>query len=609
MPQITQTTRIIQLDERSDTVDTAPVLSANGRYLAFAYGLGNLVPNDPAGEGSDIFLLDLVTKQIQLVSVSSQGANGNRFAFFDSLSISGDGRYVAFASDADNLVPNDGNGETDVFVRDILSGTTILASVSSNGSQLAANTRDFNLRPAISANGQFVVFQSQANNLVPNDTNNDDQDIFVRDLGAGTTTRVSVNSLGEQSKPWNVIASADSRTPSISGDGRFVAFESNAINLDRRDTGANNFDIFVHDRQTSQTRQVSVNSQGSVAVGESSKETSIGFSKTSWSSNAVISANGRYVVFQSGATNLIPSDNNDRVDVFRHDLQTGETGLVSVGLNGSLANAGSSIGLSGNGAISSDGRYVVFQSLANNLVSNDTNNALDVFLRDMVTGTTERISVNSSGQEAVGGMPTTVSGDGTISDDGRYIAFLSQSANLVDDAFAPFSVGIYLRDRSFTGNSGGSPSGGNPGGNLDSGKSLIGNARRNRLVGGKGNDSLSGLGGSDRLIGGAGNDQLLGGAGRDQFIYNRLSDRQDTILDFTPRQDKIVLTGLLDRTVRGGYSGGNAITKGYVKFQQIGNDTQIDIDRNGKKSGGLTPLVVISDMSIASLKQPNNFVF
>ncbi|NJR39176.1 MAG: hypothetical protein HC781_10505 [Leptolyngbyaceae cyanobacterium CSU_1_4] len=398
-----QTTRIIQLDERSDTVDTAPVLSASGRYLAFAYGLGNLVPNDPAGEGSDIFLLDLVTKQIQLVSVSSQGANGNRFAFFDSLSISGDGRYVAFASDANNLVPNDRNGETDVFVRDILSGTTILASVSSNGSQLAANTRDFNLRPAISANGQFVVFQSQANNLVANDTNNDDQDIFVRDLGAGTTTRVSVNSRGEQSKPWNVIASADSRTPSISGDGRFVAFESNAVNLDRRDTGTNNFDIFVHDRQTSQTWQVSVNSQGSVAVGESSKETSIGFSKTSESSNAVISANGRYVVFQSGATNLIPNDNNDRVDIFRHDLQTGETGLVSVGLNGSLANAGSSLGFSGNGAISGDGRYVVFQSLANNLVSNDTNNALDVFLRDMVTGITERVSVNSSGQEAVGG--------------------------------------------------------------------------------------------------------------------------------------------------------------------------------------------------------------
>lgn len=606
MSQIGQTTRIIQLDEKFDTVDTAPVLSASGRYLAFAYGLGNLVPNDPAGEGSDIFLLDLVTRQIQLVSVSSQGANGNQFAFFDSLSISADGRYVAFASDSTNLVPNDGNGETDVFVRDILTGTTILASVNSSGNQLAANTRDFTLRPAISANGQFVAFQSQANNLVPNDTNGDDQDIFVRDLRAGTTTRVSVSSRGEQSRPWNIVASADSRTPSISGDGRFVAFESNAINLDSRDTRANNFDIFVHDRQTGQTRQVSVNSQGSVAVGESSQETSIGFSKTSGSSNAVISANGRYVVFQSGATNLIPNDNNDRVDIFRHDLQTGETVLVSVGLNGSLANAGSGIGSSRNGAISSDGRYVVFQSLANNLVPNDTNNALDVFMRDMGTSTTERISINSSGQEAVGGQPITVSGDGTISDGGRYIAFLSQSANLVNDRFAPFSVGIYLRDRFAS--SGSSGNDGNDG-NGGQGEKLIGNARRNRLVGGSRDDLLSGLGGNDRLVGGGGDDTLLGGKGRDQFIFNRLSDRQDRILDFTPRKDKIVLQLLLDRTVQGGYQGGNAVKKGYIRFQQIGNNTRIDIDRNGKQPGGIVPLVTVDNIASVNLRHPDNFIF
>jgi Ca2+-binding RTX toxin-like protein len=362
-------------------------------------------------------------------------------------------------------------------------------------------------------------------------------------------------------------------------------------------------DHFVHDRQTGQTRQVSVNSQGSVAIGESSQETSIGFSKTSWSSNAVISANGRYVVFQSGATNLIPNDNNDRVDIFRHDLQTGETVLVSVGLNGSLANAGSRIGFSRNGAISSDGRYIVFQSLANNLVPNDANNALDVFVRDMVAGTTERVSVNSSGQEAVGGEPATASGDVTISDDGRYIAFLSQSANFVDDVFAPFSVGIYLRDRLAT------PDNPDNNGNPNSGKTLVGTAGKNRLVGGKGDDSLSGLGGNDRLVGGAGNDLLLGGAGRDQFIYTRLTDRQDQILDFKPRQDKIVLEGLLDRAVQGGYSGGNAIAKGYVKFQQIGNDTQIIIDRNGRKSGGMVPLVTVNDISITSLKQLYNFIF
>jgi hypothetical protein len=423
-----------------------PVLSANGRYLAFSYFSGGLVPNDPAGEGTDVFLLDLTTQQIQMVSVSSQGENGNAFAFYDSLSISANGRYVAFASDATNLVPNDQNGQTDVFVRDTLAGTTILASIASNGSQLAANTRDFNLRPAISANGQFVVFQSEANNLVPNDTNGDDQDIFVRDLNAGTTTRVSVNSNGEQSRPWNIIASADSRNASISGDGRFIVFESNAINLDPRDTGANNFDIFAHDRQTGQTRQVSVNSQGQVATGASLQENSIGYRPTTWSSNPVISANGRYVVFQSGATNLVANDTNNRVDIFRHDLETNETILISGGVNDSPANGGSSIGFSRNGAISSDGRYVVFQSFASNLVADDNNNALDVFLRDVVTGTTERLSVNSSGQEAVGGAPAS-SSDATISDDGRYVAFASLNANLANNPLDPFIVSTYLRDR------------------------------------------------------------------------------------------------------------------------------------------------------------------
>jgi WD40-like Beta Propeller Repeat len=422
----------------------APVLSGNGRYLAFTSS-SNIY--QPAGQGTEVFLLDLTTQQSQIVSVSPQGESGNAFAFYDSLSISADGRYVAFASDATNLVPNDVNGRKDVFVRDTLMGTTTLASVSTTGAQLAANTSDFTLGPGISANGQFVAFQSEANNLVPNDTNGD-QDIFVRDLTAGTTTRVSVNSNGEQTRPWNSVASADSRNASISGDGRFVAFESNAINLDSRDTGANNFDIFVQDRQTGQTRQVSVNSQGQVATGASLQENSIGsLTTTSLSGKPVISTNGRYVVFQSGATNLVPNDTNNRVDIFRHDLETSETILISVGIDGNLANGGSKIGFSRNGAISGDGRYVVFESFASNLVENDNNNAVDIFVRDVVTGSTERISVNSSGQEAVGGAPSTVSGNGTISDDGRYVAFESLNANLANNSLDPFIVSTYLRDR------------------------------------------------------------------------------------------------------------------------------------------------------------------
>lgn len=592
IPTSGKTDRIVKLGE-------VPVLSANGRYVAFIYFFEDLVPGTTPG--SDVYLLDLQTQRLQLISVSPQGQEGDRpTTSLDSLSISADGRYVAFASDATNLVPDERNGEQDVFVRDTLTGTTILVSVDSNETPLAANTLDFNMRPAIAANGKFVVFQSKANNLVANDTNQS-SDVFVRDLVAGITTRVSISSSGEQSKTGTFVPS-DARNASISGDGRYVAFESNAINFDSRDAGTRNFDVFVHDRQTGQTRQVSVNSQGAVAAGESAQETSIGFSNTDWSSNPVISANGRYVVFQSGATNLITNDTNNRVDVFRHDLQTGETILISTGLNGTPANGGSSLGFSRNSAISGDGRYVVFQSFANNLVADDNNNASDVFLRDVVTGATERISVNSGGQEAVGGQPTG-SGNASVSDDGRYVVFLSRSANLVDDPLAPFNFSVYLRDR-FPASTSTPPV--NPG--TKPVKTQIGNNRRNRLVGSKRDDLLSGLGGNDRLVGEGGNDQLLGGTGRDQFIYNRLSDRQDQILDFTPKRDKIVLRPLLQSTVRE-YEPGNAIREKYVRFQQIGSDVRIDIDRNGRRAGGITPLLVVNDITLSSLRQTQNFEF
>lgn len=594
MSQTGRTDRIVRLGE-------TPVMSANGRYVAFAYFFGDLIPNAPRSV-TNVYVLDLTTRRIQLVSVSSQGIAGDRpYSTNDSLSISADGRYIAFASDATNLVSNDRNGETDVFVRDTLTGRTILISVASNGQQLAANTRDLLLRPAIAANGRFVAFQSSASNLVPNDTNTSD-DIFVRDWGAGTTTRVSVNSRGEQTSTGTIIR-ATSRNASLSGDGRWVVFESNANNLDSRTIGGRIYNAFAHDRLTGQTRQVSVNARGEAARGESSELTFTGVQKISNSTNPVISANGRYVVFESGATNLVPNDTNDRVDVFRHDLLTGATILVSVGGNGQQANNTSRLGFSRNGAISSDGRFVVFQSLANNLVPNDTNNALDVFVRDVVSNTTNRVSVNSNGQETVGGRDT-VSGDGTISDDGRRITFLSRSANLVNDPFAPFNFSIFLRDRTLTTTP-------------VPGRTLVGNAGNNRLVGTAGNDTLSGLGGNDiltggagndRLIGGAGSDQLTGGTGNDQFIFNALTDRQDQILDFTPRQDKIVLRNLLFQSVPG-YRSGEAIAKNYLRFQPIGSRTRIDIDRNGNLPSGVTPLVVVNNQAIATLRQASNFVF
>ena len=231
------------------------------------------------------------------VSVSSGGAQGNGYSFDPA--ISADGRFVAFASDATNLVPGDTNSTADVFVRDRQTGTTRRVSVSSGGAQ----GNDVSSDPAISADGRFVAFKSDATNLVPGDTNDSD-DIFVHDRQTGTTRRVSVSSGGAQ-------GNGDSLSPAISADGRFVAFESCATNLVPGDTN-DAIDVFVHDRQTGTTRAgqrqlrrrpgqwQQLRARRSRRTGASSPSASV-------------------------ATNLVPGDTNDASDVFVHDRQTGTT--------------------------------------------------------------------------------------------------------------------------------------------------------------------------------------------------------------------------------------------------------------------------------------------
>jgi Tol biopolymer transport system component len=203
---------------------------------------------------------------------------------------------------------------------------------------------------------------------------------------------------------------ADDETigPSISADGRYVAFESYATNLVDDDTNGTS-DIFVHDRQTGDTERVSVRSNGDEANEQSYA--------------ASISADGRYVAFFSEATDLVDDDNNGTPDVFVHDRQTGDTERVSVLSNGDEAD-----GFSFNPSISADGRYVAFPSYATNLVDDDTNGDWDVFVHDRQTGTTERVSVHSNGDEA-----NEHSYVASISADGRYVAFESDATNLVDD--------------------------------------------------------------------------------------------------------------------------------------------------------------------------------
>jgi hypothetical protein len=344
---------------------------------------------------STLFAIEAFAQPTTRVSVDPAGGDGNARSgsglFGPGSSISPDGRYVAFAAEASNFVPGDTNGVDDVFVRDRLTGTTVRVSVDSSG----AEGNGFCFGPSISADGRFVAFMSEASNLVPGDTNGL-RDVFVHDGVAATTVRVNVDSAGNQ-------ANADGFFPVISADGRFVAFQSEASNLVPGDTNAAH-DIFVHDLVTAITTRVSVATDGTQGNGFLPSMT----------------PDGRFVAFYSIAP-LVAGDTNADWDVYIRDLATSATTRVSVSSSGIQGNSSSWVS-----AISGDGGYVAFESDASNLVAGDTNGDRDIFVRDRIAGTTTRVNVSSTGIQANG---FTVGP--TISADGRFVGFYSFASNLV----------------------------------------------------------------------------------------------------------------------------------------------------------------------------------
>jgi Tol biopolymer transport system component len=306
-----------------------------------------LVAGDTNG-AIDVFVRDRQNGTTERVSVDSNALQGNGDC--QSPSISADGRYVAFCSFADNLIPSDVNGFPDVFVRDRQAGTTERVSVDPNG-MYGNGQSEF---PSISADGRFVSFSSAASNLVVADTNGL-VDVFVRDRQNGTTERVSVASSGLQ-------GNGQSYQPSISADGRYLAFSSIAGNLVLGDTNSH-YDIFVRDRQSGTTERVSVDSNGVQGNGNSELPS--------------ISAEGRVVAYQSYAANLVQNDTNGFQDVFVRDRQSATTTRVSVDSAGVQGNL-----LSYFPSISTTGRFVAFASSASNLVAGDTNDSIDVFVHD-----------------------------------------------------------------------------------------------------------------------------------------------------------------------------------------------------------------------------------
>lgn len=368
-----------------------PSISADGRYVTYYSSANNLIVGDTNGRG-DVFVYDRLLGLTTLASVSSYGIQGN--ADSSEPAISADGRYVAFSSTANNLVAGDTNGYMDIFVHDRQTGITKRVSVPSNGVQ--GNGRS--TFPSISNDGESIAFYSNANNLVTGDTNGKD-DVFVHDLSTGITSRVSVSNTGVQ-------GINTSSYPSISGDGRYIAFQSLAGNLVSGDTNGLE-DIFLYDRQSSKVIKVS----GSNNVQSNGQ-----------SLYSAISKDGSYVVFQSLANNLVNGDTNGVEDIFTCNIATGETKRISV----------SGSGIQGNGrnlgpAINGDGRFITFRSAASNLVDGDTNGYWDIFLFDQLTGITTRVSLSNNGGEA-----NNSSNGCTISADGRYVVVSSPASNLVE---------------------------------------------------------------------------------------------------------------------------------------------------------------------------------
>jgi Tol biopolymer transport system component len=390
--------------------DGHTAISFDGESVAFLSLASNLVGWDTNGN-RDVFVRGFAFDGMQKASEAQDKTEADGGSFGPS--ISADGRFVAFFSEATNLVPNDTNGLLDVFLKDMGDASVARVSVADSGSPANGNS----YRPAVSHDGRYIAFESDANNLLSSDTNNV-RDIFVRDMQTGLLLLASTSTSANQ-------GNAAAENPSLSADGRFVAYDSTASNLVANDTNQT-WDIFVKDMVAGLTIRASSDAFGRQSDGMSMYPS--------------LSADGRLVAFASDASNLVPGDNNGSSDIFVKDITTGRIQRASSDRLGNEANGASRFA-----ALSADGRHVVFESLASNLVTGDTNLAADVFAKNLQTGAVVRISVDTQGHEADAG-----SHHPGISADGRYVAFYSLASNLVTGDVGRadvFRVSLYATER------------------------------------------------------------------------------------------------------------------------------------------------------------------
>jgi Tol biopolymer transport system component len=386
----------------------SPAVSGDGRYVAFESSASTLVQND-TNDITDIFVFDRQAGQTSRVSIDSAGAEGDSGS--TSAAVSADGRYVAFQSQAQNLVAADTNNAGDIFVHDRQTGQTTRVSVSSSGAEAQGASND----PAISADGRFVAFVSDAANLVAGNTGGH-RNVFLHDRKTNQTQTILISA-----GSGGTSANGESDSPAISADGSTIAFRSDATNLLGTGNDTNSAsDIFVYDRSTGQISRVSVTSGGAQAQGEST--------------SPAISADGRSIVFASTAGNLTTTNTGGFRNIYLRDRQTGQTIWVSQAIDGSAPNADSDTP-----TISGDGSSIAFLSSADNLVGYDAKATQDVFLFDRQQNTISCLSVS-----AQGGAADSFAASPAISADGHYTAFESYAGNLLPNPIATHGD-IYVR--------------------------------------------------------------------------------------------------------------------------------------------------------------------
>ncbi len=384
--------------------DLPSAVSDDGRFVMFISGATNLAPGD-TGNDLDAFVRDRQAGTTERVSVSNTGAEANSQT--QEADMSGDGRYVIFLSGDNTLVPNDNNPGQDIFIRDRQAGTTQLALPGIGGTAEFGFSVD---RIAISGNGRYIAFHTFGA-LSPEDEVGV-RDIYVYDREAGTVDFISDNN--------SSTARGHSFNPSISDDGRYVAYHSMADDLVAGDTNER-MDVFVFDRQTRQTERVSL-TQGGAQTNNDSLEASI-------------SNDGRFVSYSSEATNIAPQDTDANQDIYVYDRQNDTTQLVSLRSDETRPAPNSAGSASRDSRISGNGRYVTFQSDLP-LDSGDINILTDIYVRDLTTGTTEWVSRSGGGYNYAP----------AISNDGRYVAFSSTSDRMSSND-SNDRADIFLADR------------------------------------------------------------------------------------------------------------------------------------------------------------------